>query len=276
MEYKLGLLAKDIHNSVLPRTYDFFGKSLGVEVDFQIYNVLPEDLEKTVSYLRESKDGFTVTMPYKIKIMEYCDELDESAKKCGSANTILVNNGRLKGFNTDGWGMVKSLFLKGVDFKDKTVTMVGAGGVASSIAYHLLVHGVKKVKVLNVIQDELDRLLNRMGDTFEGAILNEENLVNYTKDSDIFINASILGQVGYDDYKDFGFLDGLKKDGIVFDVNYSNPDAGLPKAAKEKGLTSYVGKAMSSCQGIRAMEIWTGKAPSDEAARELVREIESK
>ena len=82
MEYKLGLLAKDIHNSVLPRTYDFFGKSLGVEVDFQIYNVLPEDLEKTVSYLRESKDGFTVTMPYKIKIMEYCDELDESAKKC--------------------------------------------------------------------------------------------------------------------------------------------------------------------------------------------------
>ncbi|MBQ6322552.1 MAG: hypothetical protein IJI24_06740, partial [Lachnospiraceae bacterium] len=152
---KLGLLAKDIHNSVLPRTYVFFGKSIGVDVDFALCNVEPEQFDETVEMLKNTRNGFTVTMPYKIRILEKCDELDESARKCGSANTILVRDGKLIGYNTDGWGMVKCLALRGIDFKDKTVTMVGAGGVALSIAYHLLINGVKQVKVLNVFQNEL-------------------------------------------------------------------------------------------------------------------------
>lgn len=61
----------------------------------------------TVEKMKRTLDGFTVTMPYKVKILEYCDELDISAEKCRSANTILVKNGKLIGYNTDGWGMVK-------------------------------------------------------------------------------------------------------------------------------------------------------------------------
>lgn len=274
MKYKLALLAKDIHNSVLPKTYHFFGDCLGIEVDFEIFNVLPEKVDKKVLEMKQSLDGFTVTMPYKVKILDYCDELDVSAEKCGSANTILVKDGKLIGYNTDGWGMIKCLQLKGVDFEGKKVTLVGAGGVARSIAYHLLVNGVKSVEVLNLFENETEALVQKMGPLFTGHMLNQENLVQYTKDSDVFINASILGQVGYDDYEDLGFLDGLNQDALVFDVNYSNPDAKLPRVAKEKGFRSYVGKAMSSCQGIRAMEIWTGRKPSDEDARKLVASVE--
>ena len=274
MNYKLALLAKDIHNSVLPKTYQFFGDCLGIEVDFEIYNILPEEVERKVAEMKRSLDGFTVTMPYKVKILDYCDELDISAEKCGSANTVLVKDGRLIGYNTDGWGMIKCLQLKGFDFKGKKVTLVGAGGVARSIAYHLLVSGVKEVDVLNLFENETEALVRKMGPLFSGHLLNQENLVRYTKGRDVFINASILGQVGYDDYEDLDFLDGLQPDALVFDVNYSNPDAKLPRTAKEKGFRSYVGKAMSSCQGIWAMEIWTGKKPSDDDARKLVADVE--
>lgn len=275
MKYKLGLLAKDIHNSVLPRTYAFFGDDIGVEIDFTIFNIPEEQLQETVRKMRETLNGFTVTMPYKVKIMEHCDELDESAEKCGSANTVLVKDGKLIGYNTDGWGLMKSLGLKGIDFSGKRVALVGAGGVALSIAYNLLINGVEHVDVLNVFEDETRRLVDKMGERFTGFPLNSENLNRCAAKADVFINASVLGQVGYADYEDLGFLRRLPSDAVVFDVNYSNPNAKLPQTASKMGLRSYIGNTMSSCQGIRAMEIWTGTAPSDEAARELVAQIES-
>ena len=270
MTYKLALLAKDIHNSVLPRTYGFFGERLGVEVDFKVVNIPLEELDATVEHMRREFHGFTVTMPYKIKIMEFCDELDISAEKCGSANTILVRDGKLVGYNTDGWGMVKCLELQGHTFAGKRVVLVGAGGVARSIAYQLSIHGVTHVDVLNVFEEETKALVDKMGALFAGHSLTDENLYRYGKGADVFINASILGQVGYEDYKDLSFLDLLAQNALVFDVNYSNPQAKLPQAAAQRNLRCYVGKAMSSCQGIRAMEIWTGRKPSDQDARELI------
>lgn len=275
MKYKFALLAKDMHNSVLPRTYDFYGKSLGYEVDFNIINVNENELAETLEKMRSELDGFTVTMPYKVKIMEFCDELDVSAEKCGSSNTVLVKDGKFIGYNTDGWGMVKCLALKGYSFEGKNVVLVGAGGVALSIAYNLSINKVKHVDVLNKFPNETERLLARMDDRFTGYDLTDENLNKCCKGADCFINASILGQVGFDDWTNLDFLKALNADALVYDVNYSKPGANLPRAAEELGFRHYVGKAMSACQGIRAMEIWTGTAPSDETARELVELIEN-
>ena len=270
MSLKIALLAKDMHNSVLPEAYSYFGKELGLKVDFHICNVDMNQFDEAVGTMRNELDGFTVTMPYKVKIMSYCDELDESAVKCGSANTIRVQDRKLIGYNTDGWGMMKFLDLQGVGFKDSKVTMVGAGGVARSIAYNLSISGVKSVDVLNIFEDETRTLVDEMGELFTGYELNDENLFSTVKGADAFINASVLGQIGYPDYKKLQFLNGLNKDGFVFDVNYSNPQAKLPAAAKKKHIRFFTGKAMSFCQGIRAMEIWTGSRPSDEAAARFI------
>ncbi|MBQ5954244.1 MAG: hypothetical protein IJL47_09475 [Lachnospiraceae bacterium] len=275
MKYKLALLAKDMHNSVLPRTYDFYGKSLGHEVDFKIINVDENELVGTLEKMRSELHGFTVTMPYKVKIMEFCEELDISAEKCGSCNTVLIKNGKFIGYNTDGWGMVKCLGLKGYSFENKDVVLVGAGGVALSIAYNLSINKVKHVDVLNKFPNETERLLSRMDERFSGYDLTDEYLEKCCDGADCFINASILGQVGFDDWNNLDFLKKLKKDALIYDVNYSKPNAKLPQKAAELGFKHYVGKAMSACQGIRAMEIWTGTAPSDETARKLVELIEN-
>ena len=275
MKYKLALVAKDIQNSVLPIAYSAYGKDLGIEVEFAIHNISHEELDDTIKYAKENLNGLTITMPYKRCVLDYADLIDTSAKKCGSSNIFLINEKGITAYNTDGWGLIKALQLKGISVKDKNIVMVGAGGVALSIAYNLSLNQVNYVNVLNIYEDETQRLCERFGKTFTPYALNDKNLVKCCKNADIFINASILGQVGYDDYGNLDFLKQLNKDAVVFDVNYSNPKAKLVEAAKDYGLRAYNGKSMSALRGIRAMEIWTGKTPSDATALELVKQLES-
>lgn len=270
---KFGLIAKDIHNSVLPRTFSVFSNEVGVESSFEIFNVKESELSSTVEKCRSELDGFIITMPYKRLILSYADAVDRSAEQCGSSNCCLVSNGRLTAYNTDGWGFIKDLQMKGVSVRGKSITMVGAGGVAMSLAYNLKINGAARVDVFNVYEDELKRLTDKFGDPFVPHMLTYEGLKEAAGHSDLFLNASILGQVGYPEYENLDFLYALKADAVVYDVNYSKPDALLPTAARGLGLRTYVGKAMSACQGIRAMEIWTGKTPGDACAMRLVSEL---
>ncbi|MEG0751296.1 MAG: shikimate dehydrogenase [Oscillospiraceae bacterium] len=275
MDYKFGLIAKGIKNSVTPLVYEAFGKDLGMNVSFEIFNVEEDKFEETVKFTRGHLNGFNVTMPYKVRMLDFVDELDESAERCGSTNVVLVKDGKLIAYNTDGWGMIKALQLKGFSFKDKKVVMVGAGGVALSIAYNLLVNDVAEVSVLNIFSEEAERLCSRFGEKFTPHPLENSELCRCCEGADFFINASVLGQLGYDDYTSFDFLDSLASGAVVFDVNYSNPNAKLPAAGREKGLHSFVGRSMTACQGIRAMEIWTGSVPSDTSAKQLVYRFEN-
>ena len=270
MTYRLGLIARDIHNSVTPIVYKTFASNAGIDIDFEIFNVEPEKLDETVAMARETLDGFNVTMPYKRKILEYADAIDTSAEQCGSANVIKTVDGKFTAYNTDGWGLIKALALEAHEVAGKHVVLVGAGGVALSIAYHLSVNNVGRVDVINLIYEEGQLLCDRFGDRFFMHLLNDQALNDCSRDADIFINACVLGQVGYDDYQDVRFLKQLKKDSVVYDVNYSKEKPNLLEGARSYGLDAYNGKSMTACQGIRAMEIWTGKSPSDDAARHLI------
>lgn len=268
--YKVGLIAKDIKNSVSPTVYQTLGASLGEEMQYEIQNVTEEELEQTVEYARKNWSGFNVTMPYKQTILSYMDEIDESAKNCGSTNTVLVKEGKLIAYNTDGWGLVKALQMEDFDFTGKKIVLVGAGGVAFSIAYNLSINGVRRVDVINLIPQQTESLCNKFGERFVPHELNYENLTKYAEDADLFINASVMGQIGYDDYTDFEFLTKLNRDALVFDVNYSNPNAALLKKAAEKGYKTYIGSYMTACQALRVMQIWTGKTPTEEGIRKLI------
>ena len=268
--FHFGLIAKDIKNSVSPMIYKYLGASVQEEVTYEIKNIFEEQLYETVEYARSNWTGFNVTMPYKQTILDYMDELDESAVNCGSANTVLVRDGRLIAYNTDGWGMVRSLIRDGFDFSGKKAVLVGAGGVAFSIAYHLGIHGIRSVDVINLIPEQAQNLCNKFGERFKAHDLSYENLIKYSNHADLFINASVMGQVGYDDYTDFTFLEKLNKGAVVFDVNYSNPDAQLLRHAEQMNYKTYIGSYMTACQAIRVMQIWTGLTPQDSAVTELI------
>lgn len=274
MKYKFGLIAKDIKNSVTPSVYRHYGKDLGDEIEFEIKNVPEDQLEATLAYGRENWDGFNVTMPYKQAALKYMDEVDESAVKCGSTNTVMVKGGKLVAYNTDGWGMVHLLGLKGVPVAGKKIVMLGAGGVAYSIAYHMSVQNVAQADVVNIFPEQAEALCEKFGSKFRPYPFTYEILEQCCAGADLFVNASVMGQLGYDEFENFNFLDKLAPGAAAFDVNYSNPDSKLVPAAIAKGLPAWRGKGMTACQGIRAFEIWTGKRPSEASALALIKEFE--
>lgn len=268
--YKLGLIAKDIRNSVSPLIYETLMASVGEQSSYEIRNVSEDQLEKAVEYARDNWNGFNVTMPYKQAILPYMDIIDESARQCGSTNTVLVKDGKLIAYNTDGFGLIKAMQREGFSFEGKKIVMIGAGGVAFSIAYNLSIHGVARVDVVNLFEDQTRNLCGKFGSRFVPHPLDYDQLAVCCEDADLLINASVMGQIGYDEFARFDFLDRLKPGAPVFDVNYSNPDAKLIPTARQKGHPAYIGSNMTACQAVRVMQIWAGKEPSAEAISQLI------
>lgn len=271
--YKLGLIAKDIHNSVSPLIYETLMASVGEQSTYEIQNVPEDKLAEAVAYARKNWHGFNVTMPYKQAILPYMDVIDESAQKCGSTNTVLVKDGKLIAYNTDGFGLVKAMQRTGFDFIGKKVVMVGAGGVAFSIAYNLSVCGVAQVHVVNLFENQTANLCAKFGSRFIPHPLDYDELAECCTGADLFINASVIGQVGYDEFARFDFLDNLKPEAPVFDVNYSNPQAKLLPTARQEGHPAYIGSNMTACQAVRVMQIWAGKEPTEAAITTLIEKI---
>ena len=274
MKYKFGLIAKDIQNSVTPVVYGAFSEDTGIESSYDIHNVPEDELVKTLEYFRNNMQGFNITMPYKQVALQYMDELDESAVKCGSTNTVLVRDGKLIAYNTDGWGLIRALSYQGITVEGKKIVMLGAGGVAYSIAYNLVVNKAAKVDVVNLFPEQAEALCKSFGETFIPHPLNYDVLKACCTDADLFINASVMGQIGYDEFASFDFLDVMAPGAAVFDVNYSNPNSKLVPAAHEKGMPAFKGRRMTACQGIRAFQIWTGKEPSRAGVEKLIETCE--
>ncbi len=105
---------------------------LGINQLYIQLKVSPHQLEKVVELVRTNFRGCSVSMPHKVEVMRYLDLLDESAQKCEAVNTILNQNGELKGYNTDFYGAKKAI-KENVSIENKEVIMMGAGGVARAI-----------------------------------------------------------------------------------------------------------------------------------------------
>ncbi len=267
---RIGLLAEAMHSSVLSTAYPRFAEELGVSLSFSILNTAPYALADTLRRARTGYTGLTVTMPYKRAVLSFCDALDPSAEAAGAANTLLIRAGRVTGFNTDGWGLLHYLRMEGVALAQKRVTLLGAGGAAGAIACQLARQSPARVSILNRDPARAQHLAARFGPPFSHAALTPDALERLAPATDLLINASALGQCGHPDFSSVGFLARLPAGAAVVDLNYANPDALLLPAAAARGLAVFSGRGMSICQGILAMRIWCGAAPSDAAARQLI------
>ena len=142
----VGLLATPIGHSLSPRMHNLGYTLKGINYAYLAFEVGNESLEKTIEGFKVAGvAGFNVSMPNKMEVIKYLDELDDSAKYSGACNTVVNRNGTLVGYNTDGLGYVKNLEDHGVDLKGKKVTLVGSGGVATPIAIQLTQSGISEI-----------------------------------------------------------------------------------------------------------------------------------
>jgi shikimate dehydrogenase len=264
MEFKLGLIGYPIKHSLSPWIHSQFLENAQIKGEYSIYNIKEDSLSKQIEMMKEKEyRGFNVTTPYKQKVIPYLDEIDDTANYIGAVNTVLNDNGRLIGFNTDGTGYIRSLqkyFPQIIRDKDKSILIIGAGGAARGI-YHALSHsGFKTIDIANRTCDKaesIQKLASRNTNTkVLSLIQGEKNIHQY----DVIIQTTNVGMkpdVLHSPLK----LNNIRDPAIVSDIIYQPIWTNFLREALLNGACIHHGHTMLLYQAQYAFEIWFGFKP---------------
>jgi len=261
------LIGDPVEHSLSPCFQNAAFQHLNLDFVYVAFTVKAEDLGNAMRGVRSlGFHGLNVTMPHKISIIPYLDELDENAEKVGSVNTILNRNGRLIGYTTDGIGALNALKYNGVSPSGKKIVILGAGGASRSVSF-ALIKEAKELVVLNRTVTRAEKLASDlhslMGEhkKIRWGGLTEENLRKELGDADILINATSVGMRPHEDEMPVD-EDYLHPSLVVFDLVYNPVETKLLKKARSVGAKTLNGLNMLIHQGAASFEIWTGiKAP---------------
>lgn len=259
------IIGDPVEHSLSPLMHNKAYEALGIDDKFVFVagRVLRENLKPAVEGFRAFNfRGLTVTIPHKIEIMKYLDELDESAEKIGAVNTVVNQGGRLVGYNTDYLGVLLPL-EKEIDIKGKKAVVFGAGGAAKSTVYALCLKGAK-VLILNRTVEKAKELAEEFGCDF--GSLEEKQKV---KEADIVINAT---SVGMEEERSLVEKEYFRKGQVVFDVVYTPFKTLFLRNAEEKGAKVIPGVEMLLYQAIKQFELYTEYEAPVEVMRRVLYE----
>ena len=208
------------------------------------------DVQKLIAAIRTLSVGLSaVTMPFKQSSMRLLDSIDPAALKIDAINTIINRNGKLIGYNTDIFGIEYA--LKKLTLRNKNVLLLGAGGAAQAAAYTVKKNGGQLIYA--------NRTLKRaqaLQKKFGGRITPLNRLT--PKDIGVIINATPIGM--YPDIQSLPLPESLLgRHQMVFDLVYNPAQTALLKSAKRAGAQTISGLDMFVAQGVRQVELWTGK-----------------
>ena len=215
-------------------------------------------------------NGFNVTIPHKIEVMQFLDEIDEVAGLIGAVNTIDFKN--MKGYNTDGIGAVRAI-EEVISIKDKNVVIAGDGGASRAISFYLAKYGADSITILN---RNVDRAISLAGDVLDSGLIADvqadsiSEINNYLSDADILVDTTPMGMHPHVDDEPIARAEDMHEDLVVFDAVYNPNETVLIKEAIKAGAKPVYGIKMLLYQGAESFKIWTGvDAPVDEMEKAL-------
>ncbi|MCD7957803.1 MAG: shikimate dehydrogenase [Lachnospiraceae bacterium] len=272
------LLGSPVAHSISPAMYNESFRLLDLDYVYLCFDTKNKDLKSFVGTLRDMNVfGFNLTMPDKERVMEYLDEIDEAARMIGAVNTVKNEDGRLIGYNTDGIGYIRSMQVTGHDFTDETMTLLGAGGAASSIAVQAALGGVRNLHILNRkngcsyanavrLAEQINRGTSCAADVID---LNDKASVHAAIwESSLLTNATSVGMAPDTDRLPLADLTCLHPGMTVSDIIYNPRRTRLLEEAEKIGCTVSNGLYMLLYQGEAAFRLWTGLDMPTEAIRE--------
>ena len=265
----LALFGSPVKHSGSPAMYNYSFERLGLDYVYVAIDVGREGLKEAVSAARlYNLRGFNLTMPCKNDVMSYIDELSPEARLIGAVNTVVNENGRLIGYNTDGVGFVQNLEAHKITVKNKKIVVAGAGGAATSIIVQLALDGAgeiyifnKKSESYNRMLETIERIKNEVPETVINIydILDETKYTETIKQADIFVNATVAGMKPLENESVIKDVSAFHKNLVVADVVYNPIETRLLKEAGNAGCICIDGKGMLLWQGVYAFKLYTGK-----------------
>jgi len=272
-----GLLGSPVAHSISPMMHNEGFRQLDLDYVYLCFDVGTDKLKTAVEGMKAmGVRGFNCTMPDKNLMCELADELSPAARLIGAVNTVLNEDGKLKGYNTDGIGYMQAVKDAGHNIIGKNMTLLGAGGAATAVCVQAALDGVAQINVFS-IRDQFFERAQKMVDTINKETNCKASLYDFEDetvlkksiaDSHILTNGTSVGMAPNTDnciIKDKSFFhEGL----IVSDVIYNPRETKLLKMAKEAGCETFNGLYMLLYQGAEAFEIWTGKEMPVEIIKE--------
>ncbi|GEN46472.1 shikimate dehydrogenase [Alkalibacillus haloalkaliphilus] len=256
--FRLGLIGNPVSQSKSPHIHHKLLQENNLKGHYQLIHTEADNLGENIEWLKgQGFTGFNVTVPYKEKVIEYLDFLEDSARVMGSVNTVKIDQGKLIGYNTDGKGYIRSLitlspnFLK--DAETKSVLILGAGGAAKGIAHQLLQSPFKQVNIANRSLKRAQSLVNQLGAShFLTLTEATEELAQY----DLIINTTSVGMSPHESEQVIP-LNGVKPGTIISDIVYKPKWTSFLIEAKQRNCQLLFGESMLYYQAVKAFEIWT-------------------
>ena len=261
----VGLIGHPVEHSFSPPMHNAAFDALNMDCAYVAFDVNPNDLKSAIEGAESLNiKGFNVTIPHKVDVMQYLDELDEVARLIGAVNTIDFKN--LKGYNTDGIGAVKAI-EEVTSIKNKNVVVAGAGGASRAISFYIAKYGAESLTILNRNEAKAESLASDVsysGLIGEVAYDSINAIGNYMEGADVLIDTTPLGMHPNISDEPIVKADMMDEDLVVFDAVYNPNETVLIKEAIKANAKPVYGIKMLLYQGAESFKIWTGKtAPVD-------------
>lgn len=257
------LLGHPVSHSFSPYIHNFLAEKYDIDMSYVCFDVVENEVENALKGIKAlGMIGSNVTIPYKIKVIDYLDEVDHHATIIGAVNTIKNENGKLIGYNTDGVGFIKSVSDAGHILKGKTAMVLGAGGASRAITVELAAAGVAQLIICNHTLAKAQDLGAHIKAHFKEVTIETRSLDITEADLqgvDFLINTT---PVGMSKQKDLCPIDegitppqGL----VVCDIVYTPHDTKLLLWAKANGLQVVHGIGMLINQAVHSFYLWTNQ-----------------
>lgn len=265
----LCLIGSPVGHSGSPAMYNYSFEKLGIDYAYLAYDVKVEETEKAIEALRLfNARGFNITMPCKTAALACCDELSKAAELIGAVNTVVNEDGKLIGHNTDGLGWVRNCRENGFDIKGKKMTIAGSGGAATAIQITCALEGMREISIF-ALKDSFyanaEATVEKIRANVPGCTVNLYDLTDKEKfyqeiaDSDIFTNATRVGMKPMDDQSLIEDMRAYRKDLVVSDVVYNPRTTKMLADAEAHGCKTVKGIGMLLWQGAEAFKLYTGE-----------------
>jgi shikimate dehydrogenase len=267
------VIGDPVEHSLSPVMHNAAFKELNLDFVYVAFTVRKDELRNAIAGARSLQvHGLNVTMPHKTAIMKHLDEIDPTATSIGAINTVLNADGKLVGYITDGVGAIKALKENSVSPEGKKLLLLGAGGAAKAIAFHVA-QEVEELKILNRTAQKANDLAEALHKKFDkkvsGNTLSSETIKKELEDTDILVNAT---SVGMHPNVNQSLVDStwLRPDLCVMDIIYNPLETKLTKDAKSVEAKVISGIEMLVYQGAASFEIWTNHPAPVEAMKEAI------
>lgn len=271
-----GIFGHPVSQSLSPAMHNAAFEHLGLDCAYLAFDVDLRNIDKAVNSIRNlGLCGVNVTIPHKQSVMAGLDEIAPEASMVGAVNTIVNEDGRLKGYNTDVSGVLRALHFE-LEFvpQDKNVFIVGAGGASRAVIVAMCTGGARSIAIANrtyfKAQELSEEFSPRFGDIgFSAAPLEDAaRVAQMMEQTDIVINCS---SAGMGDIEPLRLpLDLLNENCVVYDLVYKPAVTPLVRDSRALGLKAESGLGMLLYQGVDAFEIWTGENAPVEVMREAL------